>query len=881
MPERNPYLLPHEAEPTHYEIELQPDLKKFTFAGSETISLQIHQRTSQIVLHAVELEIHKAQFIALPESVPLDATRVSWDRDKETVKLSFGRPLEKGPAELYLEFTGELNDKLHGFYRTAYQAGGQKRWGAATQFEATDARRCFPCWDEPARKATFRIALTVPERLVALSNMPVRQWSRAKPGWKRVEYERTPRMPTYLVAFVIAELECLEATDSDGIPIRVWTRPGKKEQGRFALEQACHTLPYFAEWFGIPYAFPKMDMVSLPDFASGAMENWGLVTYRETALLVDPENSSQSARQRVAHVVDHELAHQWFGNYTTMEWWTDLWLNEGFASYMGPKATDHLFPEWDIWTQYVGDDFEGFLAAVHEDGLKNTHPVEVPVKNPHEIREVFDSISYSKGSLVNRMLAHYLGEENFRKGLNLYLSRHAYGNATTMELWQALEEASGKPVSKMMAGYTRQPGYPVLRIKSQLKNGNLQLDVEQTRFLLDGSRDPKQPLWQIPIGLLRAGADAPRYEFMKTRRQRLSVPLSDGAWLKLNPGQTGIYRVAYSEDLWQRLIPAIESKALPATDRLGLLDDAFALAQAGYWKTSSALQVLEAFRSETDFSVWRLISAILSERAVTQGQPLKVFGPSSLDSLLARESFYPAFLEMGRDLFQPLAARMGWEKRPGDGHLEVLLRALALRNLGGYGDPDIQAEAKDRFARFVRSGELDPDLRQAVYSLVAESGGEREWRQLRKIYRSTDLQEEKSRVLRASGSFRDRDALQQLLDFSLSEEVRSQDTWIAMTGAATHPLGRALAWKFLKKHWKTFVSRYGGGGLNLLIRVVAIPRGFTTRAELGDAQEFFRRHQAPGTERAVKKALELARANVRWLERDRTDLTKYFGRGTA
>jgi puromycin-sensitive aminopeptidase len=676
-------------------------------------------------------------------------------------------------------------------------------------------------------------------------------------GWKTVRYEPTPRMSTYLLAFVIAELERLEATDGHGVPIRVWTSPGKKEQGRFALEQGCHTLAYFADWFGIPYAFPKLDMVALPDFAAGAMENWGLVTYRETALLVDQKNSSAAARQRVAEVVDHELAHQWFGNYTTMQWWTDLWLNEGFASYMGPKATDHHFPEWDTWTQYIADEY---LSALHEDSLKSTHPVEVPVKNPYEIREVFDAISYSKGSVVNRMLEHYLGEEKFRNGLHRYLTRHAFGNATTDDLWKALEEASGKPVRAMMAGYTRRPGYPVLLVRDRRRNGELSVELEQKRFLAGGGADRQKMVWQIPVGVLTAGSRQPTLEYMKGRRHKFTLPIADGEWLKLNPGQSGFYRVAYSEELWRRLTQAVAAEVIPTVDRMGMLDDAFALARAGYLKTSTALDLLAAFRTEGDFSVWTAIAGTWA----------------SLDNLLSREKFRDRVRQAARQSFQPIAGRMGWEKKPSDGHLEVMLRALALRNLGAYGDSPTIEEARRRFAQFRKTGELDPDLRQSVYSLVAENGSDREWSQLLKVYRSSDLQEEKMRVLRAAGSFHDEDLLRELLDFSLSNEVRSQDTWIILASAATHPLGRTLAWKFVKRHWKTFLDRYLGGGLNLLNRVIAITGGFTTRPELQDAEAFFKRRRTLGTDRAVKKALETARSNIGWLERDRNDLRGYF-----
>ena len=861
MKERNPYLLPTEVEPHHYEIEWKPNFSDFTFAGSERIDVTIRKPVTKITLHALDLKIQKAQVRVKARggglSEPLDARRIRASSRKESVTLEFGKQLPRGPAELLFEFQGELNDKMHGFYRTSYLVDGERRWGAATQFEATDARRAFPCWDEPARKATFGVTLTVPEHMTSLSNMPVSSETSSEPGWKTVCYEKTPVMSTYLVAMVVAELDYLEDKDRNGVPIRVYTSPGKREQGRFALGHACHTLAYFADWFGIPYAFPKLDMVALPDFAAGAMENWGLVTYRETALLVDEQHSAESARQRVAEVVDHELAHQWFGNYTTMNWWTDLWLNEGFASYMGPKATNHRFPEWDTWTQFVADEF---LSALHQDSLRSTHPVEVPVKNPHEIREVFDAISYSKGSVVNRMAEHFLGETDFRNGLHNYLRQHAFANAGTDDLWKALEKESGKPVRAIMKAYTKQSGYPVIVAREKPSKGALTLELEQSRFLADGGRDPKKMLWQIPLGIWTEGAAEPTFKYMKGRRLRARIPANDGEWVKLNPGQSGLYRVAYSEELWRRLTGAVRDGALPTVDRLGLIDDAFALARAGYVKTSEALGVLDAYQAETDFSVWLTIAGILD----------------SLDNLVSRERCREKFREAARQLLTPIAKRQGWEKRPSDGHLDVLLRSLALRNAGAYGDQATIDEARTRFASFCRSGELDPNLRLAVYSLAAENGGPAEWEELQKLYHATDLHEEKIRVLRAAGSFRQPELIEQVLRFAISDQVRSQDTPIVLANAAGNPAGRALAWRFLKKNWKMFVQRYHGGGLGLLSRLIGIPSGFTERRRLESAQKFFRAHKVPGTERAVRKTLEFARGNVKWLERDRKDLRAYF-----
>ena len=859
MEKTNPYRLSPAVEPFHYDIELQPNLADFTFSGKETVSISILEPTSKVVLHSLDLKVTTAALLFPAGSEPLKPQRISRSKKMETITLHFAQSLPPGSAELRLEFKGELNDKMHGFYRTSYNVDGVKKWGAATQFEATDARRAFPCWDEPDRKATFAVTLTVPEHLTALSNMPVLRETKRDDGWKTVVFDKTPHMSSYLLAFVIANLEFLEATDRHGVPIRVWTNPGKREQGRFALEAGCHTLAYFADWFGLPYAFPKLDMVALPDFAAGAMENWGLVTYRETALLIDPENSSAAAHQRVAEVVDHELAHQWFGNYTTMKWWTDLWLNEGFASYMGPKASDHHFPEWDTWTQYVA---QRYMGALHEDSLKNTHPVEVPVRNPHEIREVFDAISYSKGSVINRMLEHYLGEDALRKGLNRYLTRHAFGNATTDDLWQAIEEASGKPVQAMMSSYTRQPGYPVLIVKSKQKAGEIALELKQKRFLVDGSNDSKRTLWRVPVGVLTSGSTQTQtaFEYMDARRHKISVPLSDGGWVKLNPGQSGFYRVAYPKDLWARLVRAVETGAMPTLDRLGILDDAFALARAGDLDTATALSALQAYQSEKDYSIWTEIAGVFSV----------------LDNLLSGRPNREPFHEYARQFFQPLATERGWDKKAGDGHLDVMLRSLALRNLGGYGDSATIAEARNRFELFRQQGKLDPNLRSTVYSLVAENGGETEWEELLGVYERTDLHEEKVRVLHSAGNFRHAEVLNRLMQFSLSEKVRPQDTPIVLTSSASQPLGRAIAWEFLKQNWDLFVERYHGGGIGLLSRLLAIATGFTAKEQLEDVEAFFQKHRVPGTERTVKKTLEILRSNITWLERDGNEIEAYF-----
>lgn len=857
MANRNPYLLPQNVEPTHYFIQLKPNLGEFTFIGEEKIVINIKKPTSKIVLNAIELEIKEADICYIGQVGHAPAQKIIFNKKMETVTFNFGQTLPIGQANLHINFTGKLNDKMHGFYRTSYEVGGQKRWGAATQFEATDARRALPCWDEPDRKAKFNVTLIVPEKMTALSNMPVKKEKILDGGLKEVVYRQTPPMSTYLLAFVVADLEYIEARDRNGIPIRVWTTLGKKEQGRFALEKTLHTLPYFTKWFGIPYALPKLDMVALPDFAAGAMENWGLITYRETALLIDRENSSAAAKQQVSEVVDHELAHQWFGNYTTMKWWTDLWLNEGFASYMGPKATYHQFPEWETWTQYVADEY---LSALHEDGLKNTHPVEIEVRNPSDIGEIFDAISYSKGSVINRMNEHYLGEENLRKGLQLYLKRHKYANATTKNLWRALQEASGKPVRAIMASYTRQEGYPVLVVSSKEQKHKLVLHLRQKRFLFDGSKDSKNALWKIPIGFITSKTFVPAFKYMSGRTAKLNVNVQGNEWVKLNPNQSGFYRVAYPKALWQKLAVAVENKILPTVDRLGLLDDAFALARAGYMKTSMALDILKAYKLETDFSVWLVIGG----------------GLDILNNLISGEGFKSRFNEFAKEFFRPIAELKGWKKSSSDGHIDILLRSLALRNLGGYGDASTIEEARDLFKQFINCKELDPNLRQVVYILVAENSGEKEFEELLKIYSSTDLQEEKMRVIKALGNCRSRELIERFLEFSLSDKVRSQDAPFVIMSAASHSLGRALAWEFVKINWEVLLNRYHESGIGLFSRMLSITSGFTTKGDLDDISEFFKAHKVTSAKRTMKQVIEIVKSNIAWIERDRNDIQSFF-----
>ncbi len=862
MPTNEAIVLPSNVRPRHYQITLQPDLDKFTFDGLELIEIEIAETTSDIVLNADEMQVHTATLVQDGSSQP--ATAITLDGELETVTLSFANAIEPGAAQLDLRFTGALNDKLRGFYRSQYvNPEGETAYLATTQFEATDARRAFPCWDEPSRKATFQLTLNIPTQMVAVSNTPIIDTAGLDSGYKSIMFARTPVMSTYLMAFIIGDLTYIEQEAANNTRVGVWTTRGKEEQGRFALETSARMLSFFNDYFGIPYPLEKLDHIAIPDFAAGAMENWGCITYRETALLVDPDNSSAGTRQRVAEVVAHEMAHMWFGDLVTMEWWDDLWLNESFASWMGTKAVDWAFPEWQMWTQFVNMDTNRALSL---DGLKNSHPIEQEVKDPSEISQLFDAISYSKGASVIRMLEQFLTPEVFQQGLHQYLNANQYANARTEHLWAALEEASQQPVTAIMGTWTGQMGYPVLRVEAHDSGDHLELALSQERFVYDnlmGESEPEEMVWQVPVGVAQSGNGEGQILVMDSPQARLRLDRPAGAdgWFKVNPLQTGFFRVNYSEADWQRLIPAISALTLPATDRLGIQNDAYALSKAGLLPVTQFLALAEAYKNEDDASVWSDLASNLRD----------------IELLVADEPYHENFRSFARNLFGPAARRIGWEARDGEGHLDALLRSTVLSQAGGYGDPEFLSQARERFDTYLKDGStLHPDLRGLVFSLAAQGGDDTTYDALWELEKQADLQEEKIRLLLALARFTQPELLQETLRRALSDDVRSQDTISVITSVASNLRGRHLAWQFVKNNWDEFDRRYGDGGFGLM-RLVSICSNFVDADKLAEVETFFQEHPAPAAERTIRQALERVRLNVRWLELYRSVLASRFG----
>uniref|UniRef100_A0A1I7SBU0 Aminopeptidase n=1 Tax=Bursaphelenchus xylophilus TaxID=6326 RepID=A0A1I7SBU0_BURXY len=644
--------LPTYAHPTHYSIHLKPNLTTFKCEGRETIAVKIDEPTNKLQLHSDNIEVKSAK-VKLADGKELLNLPIQLDKKWGWLQVDLPSEINPQQVELTLDFIAEHSEHLQGFYRSSYKdAQGNSKFMVSTQFESTYARKAFPCWDEPTYKATFDIELEVDKDLVALSNTPIVSETEAE-GKKIYKYETTPIMSSYLIAFAVGEFEYIEAKAKTGTLVRLYTCPGKKEQGRFALDVACRALEYYTEWFAQPYPIPKCDLIAIPDFSMGAMENWGLVTYREVCLLVDEAKSSHRQKSFVALIVSHELAHFWFGDLVTMKWWTDLWLKEGFASFMEYLFVSRNNPEFKIWLQFVSDEVaRGFDL----DSLRSSHAIEVEIDNPNELDEIYDSITYAKSNSINRMLFNYLGEERFRNGLRVYLERFKYSNAVTKDLWKALSEASGEDVDQMMSTWTKQVGFPVVQVSEERLPGNKRkILLKQQRFLADGSTD--DTLWHVPIGICTASnPNEPVHKVLLTKAQDEFVldGVDEKDWIKLNASTTGFFQVQYSKDMLTSLLAAIKDQKLGVLDRFGISNDLFAQVKAGKVPTAQFLALYAASTNENEYIVWGALDT----------------GLSTISNALARASdpsLKEKLNEFVRRALEPVGERLGWEKRDGEG----------------------------------------------------------------------------------------------------------------------------------------------------------------------------------------------------------------------
>ena len=858
------YRLSRSVLPSHYELTLEPNIQDFTFNGEIRISLGVNDAAKSIMLHAVELDILQVELESVGAG-PVKIHSFNVNDEAECLTIHLDQNIPAGKANLHIVFKGTLNDQLRGFYRSRYEAlDGAEKYLAATQFEATDARRAFPCWDEPNIKATYKLTVLADSNSSAISNMPIQSEEVLPNGNKRTVFETTPRMSSYLLAILVGDFSCVEKKDEKGTLHRVWATTGKEQQGLFALEHSVLILKYLNDYFGINYPLPKIDHIAVPDFAAGAMENWGAITYRETALLFDEGNSAAQARQRILEVVSHEMAHMWFGDLVTMEWWDDLWLNESFASWMGDKAVGVLYPEWEMWTQFVSHDTNSALTL---DGLRNSHPIVQEVKDPAEIRELFDAISYSKGGSVLRMLEDFLGPEAFRKGLNDYLSAHAYANAKGSDLWSSLEAASGKPAIAIAEAWIKQTGYPVLHVDIARSASTSSLNLKQERFTYDHllpEKNTDDTLWPIPLRVSTPDLEASEVQLFENKEGSVSYNFSTG-WLKANGGQTGFFRASYSPDEWSRLIEAVKSNELSALDRLSLQDDAYALMRAGYSPATEFLDLASAYDSESN-------ATVLSDFASNL---------RGLESLLWDQEYKHQFNNFAMERFVKAAEKAGWDPQKGEGHLDSLYRSTAIGQVGYYGYAEIINEASTRFSEFIKNKTIiHPDMRGVTFALAAQNGSPETYEQLWGIYHETKLHEEKMRVLGALSRFSDADILSDLLKRSMDDkQVRAQDAPIVLIQVSMNKIGRDLSWDFLMNNWNEIDRRYGKGGFAIM-RIVQIPGSFTTTDKYEEVRQFFEKTPVPSATRTIQQSLEKINLNIAWVKKNHTDIERWLNSKT-
>ena len=838
------YRLPTAVRPHAYRLVLTPDLPGATFSGDVEIDITIERPTASITLNAAELEITMAE---LNDSNPdegyaLSPTTIDLDPHEERVTLTFAAPIDPGPATLHLSFNGILNDKLHGFYRSTFtDDGGTEHVIATTQMESTDARRAFPCWDEPELKATFEITLVVDDSLAAYSNGAVVEESPEPDGKRRIRFATTMVMSTYLVAFVVGPLEATEPLHVNGVPLRIVHTPGKGHLTQFALTVGAHALSFFTAYFGLPYPADKLDLVAIPDFAFGAMENLGCVTFRESALLVDPAKAARVELERVADVICHEIAHMWFGDLVTMKWWNGIWLNEAFATFMEVLAVDAFRPEWQRWVSF-GVEREAALAV---DGLHATRPVEFHVGRPEEAQGMFDVLTYQKGGSVLRMLEQFLGPDVFREGINDYLTTHSHGNTETADLWSALERSSGRSVGSIMDTWINQGGYPMIRVG---EDGTL------TQVPFSYSGDPGGAIgssWQVPVltrSLHGAAPDPLPILLDGTGRSPAGVNAAD---LLVNAGGSGYYRVSYPSATVARLGGQLSD--LAALERYNLVSDTWAASLSGQAPLSDLVALARSLAdsAEGDPSVWSVVLGVLGlfDRVIPDGDR-------------------PVLELAVRTLIGPLAAGLGWDPRGDDGERTPSLRSAVLRALGTIGaDPATRAEAQRRFggAGGADGTTLHPDTESAILDIVASIGGEAEYDAYLARYRSPANPQEENRYLYALASFTDPALASRTFELALTE-VRSQNAPFVLQALVANRITGPAAWQRVTEEWDTLVAKFPS---NILPRMLDGIRGLCSSGELADrVAAFVVAHPLPAGGKTVEQILERLSVNVAFGERE-------------
>jgi aminopeptidase N len=788
-----PGKLPKQVVPQKYSIRIKPDMEKLTFTGSEAIKIEVRESVNQLVLNALELQITTASI----DGKALAGSALKLDPKEETLTISLSEQLTTGTHTLVLTFAGKINQQGQGLYYARYQeeGSGEQKTMLGTQFEATDARRMFPCWDEPSFRARFQLTAVLPENFLAVSNMPIESENKIA-GGKEVHFAMTPSMSSYLNVFVAGELDLVE-TKSGDTQIRVITTKGKAEWGRYALEASAQILQYYNDYFGVAYPLPKLDQIAVPGGFGGAMENWGGITYYESILLFDPEKSSGATRQAIYEVLAHEMAHMWFGDLVTMAWWDNLWLNEGFASWMGSKCSAHFNPQWEIWlekniprdpTRRHGIAKE---RAMEGDALSTTHSIQQKISTEGEANGAFDDITYLKGQSFIRMLESSLGENVFRDGIRKYIAKHKNSNTTTADLWNSLAKASGKPVGEIAAGWTEQPGFPVVKVA---RKDGARVALEQERCTIHFPKAPELQ-WKIPL-TYSLGQNPPASSLMTAKTAEIPQIPVDRA-LKLNAEGAGYYRVQYDASSWQLLFD--EFPKLSAPDRVNLLCDTWSFVQANRAPLSLYFEAIQKLPATADLA--------------EQEQVMNAF--DYIDRLILGTPVRPSFQSHARSNFRPNFDKLGWDPKSKEPPRSALLRADLIDALGHFGDQQIIAGCKERFRKYLTDPKsIPPDLRSAVFHVVGRYADEATWKKLHELGVKTTSIEEKQNYYDALAQTTDPKLINRTLQIALTEELPTSRAVHLVSRVARYSEHPDLAWQFAKAHMKELLAKTDALGAN-------------------------------------------------------------------
>jgi len=841
--------LPEVARPENYKLKFNPDLENAKFEGDEAIAIQVLQPTSDITLNSVDIDFHE---VTITSGGATQKAKVTPEKDKEMVVLSVEKPLATGPATVHITYSGSLNSEMRGFYLGKDDQG---RKYASTQFEATDARRAFPSFDEPAYKASFDITVVADKGLTAISNQKVLS-DATGPGDKHtVTFATTPKMSSYLAALVVGNFEYVEG-EADGIPIRVYATTGKKEMGKFALEVASNVMKYYNNYFGIKYPYGKLDLVGIPDFSAGAMENTGCITFREVILLIDEKQGSVDLKKTIASVIAHEMAHQWFGDLVTMKWWDDIWLNEGFATWMESKPVEAWKPEWNVNL----DDVSGAGGTLNVDALANTRPIHQPAETPAQIQELFDGIAYGKAAAVLRMLESYLGQETFRAGVNAYLQQHQYANATAADFWDAQAKTSKKPVDKIMATFVTQAGAPIVDVKAQCSGNSTSVRLSQQRYYFDRTKfaEPNDELWQIPMCLKGSASDTAKCELLTKKEDTFTLPGCSN-WVLGNAGATGYYRVGYQPETVRALAADSETKLTPA-ERISVQNDIWASVRVGREPVGDYLAFAEGLQSDRNRAVLEDVLGRLNY----------------IGEYLVSDSDRDSYRAWLRQFLTPVMNDVGWEPKSTDTDEQKTLRSRLVNALGyDARDPQALAEARKIADKALADpATVDHEMARGVFALAALNGDAEFYDKLMAALKNPKSPEEYYTYLFTLPQFSDPKLLQRTLDYAISPDVRSQDALSVIASVLENPAGQKLAWDFIQTHWDAVAK---AGGPFASAEVVQSTSSFCDANLRDQVTTFFAAHKIAAAERTYRQSIERINNCIDLKAQQETQLASWLG----